>query len=187
MKNKGSSAPGVPEIGSPASPSAFKKADVGTSSIRAPEIHSVPKQDLISKLQRMAPGWNAETEKIFALPDTLFKIEEDAATYYSKSESFGVGDVLNGLQLGRFASPLPDYAVGLFSTGGTAQIVLIDSSRNIIVRGKLFSVHDSKPEKDWSSFTQSVKSALAVAAQAKKEGAVAVFDGILKMMKAERA
>ncbi|NYZ74500.1 hypothetical protein H0O00_05125 [Candidatus Micrarchaeota archaeon] len=202
MKKK--ETPAVPQISIPASPSAFKKADVGTSGIKvlglppipgvgflhspreavsAPETRKVPVQELLTKLKRMATGWDSEIEALFGLPETLFKIEQDNSTYYSKNEAFGIGDTLTGLQQGRFFAPLPEYGIGIFSTGGSVQIILIDSGRNIVVRGKLFSVHDPDQQKDWATFKEAINTTLATAPDARKQGGVAVFDGRLKVIK----
>ncbi|MCI0503381.1 hypothetical protein L0Y65_01565 [Candidatus Micrarchaeota archaeon] len=183
MRKSDSSAKNVPQISMPASSSAFRNAKAGTPTSRPPEIQSVSRADALAQLKGTAAGWDRELEGLFAMPERLYKLQGDSATYYSKNESFGLGEVLDGLSFGKLPRELPEYGFCLYSSGGAVHFALVDGVRNFVVHARLFSIHDQNPEKDWGVVKEAIRSALTLSADARKQGAAAVYDGMLSAMR----
>lgn len=137
---------------------------------------------VLEELRSMGKGWDKEIESLLELPATLLRSSGDGVKYYSKEESFGIGDVVLGLRYGNLGLPKTGYGIAVYDTSGSVYFVLVDMRRRIIVRERLFCIHDEPPEKDWAAIKNAIRAAssLSSAEPARKEGAIAVSDGTLR-------
>lgn len=182
MKKSGSGAKNAPQILVPASPSAFKRAMPASAAQGAPEVQEITRQDMVAALIGMAPGWDRYIEGMLKIPDNLFRMSLDSGTFYSKGRAFGLAAVIEGLRSEKLPSPLPEYGICLYSTGGSEHLVLVDGDRNFIVHARMFSIHGPF-QANWPEIKESLRLALGVSEEARKQGGVAVFDGTLRIVR----
>ena len=163
-----------------APPKAFFKEPASSKARPQPSGKTVSYGEVLEELRGMGKGWDKETESLLGLPATLFRTSGDGARYYSKEESFAIGDVVLGLRYGELGTPRTSYGIAVYDTSGTTYLVLVDMRRRIIVRERLYCVHDEPPEKDWSAVKDAIRAAAALSAG--DPAIIAVSDGTLRTL-----
>jgi hypothetical protein len=176
--------PNAVEAISPPPKSFFKAEDAPGP--RPPPASRVTSGEVLGELRRIGKGWDDEIESLLELPATLLRSSGEGAKYYSKEESFGIGDVVIGLRYGSLGLPKTNYGIAVYDTSGSVYFVLVDMRRRIIVRERLYCIHDQPPEKDWAAVKEAIKdaSSLASSESSRKGTAIAIYDGILRSVPA---
>jgi hypothetical protein len=146
-----------------------------------PEVKKINSSEVISTLKANGKGWTDDIAEMLSIPQKLFMMRTDSGTFYSTDERFGMSGIMS-LGPGPLKAQKTDYGIALYSTGGSVYFVLADIGRKIIVRERLFCIHDDPPEKDWSKVKERIASALSAAAE-EKEGSVIISDQQLRKAK----
>ena len=152
-----------------------------------PERKTVGAQELVSTLKSAGRGWTDDMPGLLALPErTLVMMKTEDTAYYSKDLRFGIASILSKLDSGGPINASDnEYGIALYSTGGSVYFVLADIGRKIIVRERMFCIHEKPQEKDWKDVKLNMDSALVFAASAEK-GTVIVSDaGSIRKAKLE--
>ena|GEM_PF-6178301 len=144
-------------------------------------IRKISREEAVQKIRRVTADWNDLTAKTLKLPSELFIFEQAAGLSLSADDKFGIIGVERYLAEGRPDLPLPklpDYGIGL-SERGSSYVTLVDMSRRIIVRMRVFSVHELEDSK-WTVFSNAVRDAAAAATRIRKNDMVIINnDGFL--------
>ncbi len=183
-KKARSGEPRVAEIITPL-PKSFS-SEAAAPKAEPPPARRISSGEVLGELRSLGKGWDKETEALLELPATLLRSSGEGAKYYSKEEGFGIGDVVLGLRYGNLGLPKTGYGIAIYDTSGSVYFVLVDMRRRIIVRERLYCIHDEPPEKDWSSVRSAIRAASSLASgdAARKEGAIAISDGALRTVPA---
>jgi len=190
-KKGGNDNKGVVEVLTPASRSFFKnlKPPREVQDIEMPEVQMFSSDKVINSIKFLGKGWDKETEKLLAVPDAVFFFDGGRSRHFSESREFGDEVLLESISSRRLYLPESEYVIVLYETSSTVYFVLADARRRIVVREQLQCLHDDPPEKDWGIIKEEIKEALKLAGsdRAKKEGFFAVYDGDLRLVRAEKA
>lgn len=177
-KRKGSGEPARPErkIG--------KSLSLESPTAEAPQgLKTVGSEDVIDALKGIGRGWTEDIRGLLSLPPRLFMKRSDEGTLYSRDLRFGIEDVLASMDSGSLKARMTDYGIAVYSTGGgEVLLVFADLGRRVVIREKLFSIHDKPPEKDWKGISGRMQDALSIAAP-EKEGTAILWDEIIRKVK----
>ncbi len=158
----------IPRIGIPADPKYFGKIEPRNSATPSPKPEKISRAELVEKLKATGTGWDAEAKELLAMPEEIFMLEEDGATYYCDSEDFSVFfHLLSSLSGGKKIESLPEFGLALYSTGGSVFMVFADGERNIVLKNRMFCIHDEPQEKDWESVRETIRELLKIADEKK--------------------
>ncbi len=155
----------------------FSRVSPADSRIPAPEARQVSSKQVLGTLKAYGKGWDAELEKLLNVPDRLFMLEMDDATYYSSENRFGFSDMMLSMGSGTLKRPPADYGIALYGKGGSVYFILADMNRRIVVRERLHCIHENPPERDWGQVKAKIKDALALAERGGNKAAV--YDQVL--------
>jgi hypothetical protein len=125
--------------------------------------------DVIATLKASGMEWTDEILPLLSIPEHILMLQTDSGTFYSADERFGILGIPAALGPGPLSCQKTDYGIALYSTGGNAYFILADLSRRIIVRERIFSIHDNPPEKDWNIVLEKIRAALSAAMDAKED------------------
>jgi hypothetical protein len=154
----------VPRIGIPLAPGYFGKMEPRNSAKPSPKPDKIQRKELIEALRSTGTGWDAEAKELLAIPEMLFKLEAEDATYYCASDDFsGLFHVLSALASGKKIEALPEFGLALYSTGGSVFLVFADAHRNIVLKEKMFCVHEQPHEKSWEVIRLSLRELIKAA------------------------
>ena len=142
------------------------------------QMRTVSSEDIVAELKATGRGWTEDIRGLLAVPPQLFVRKSAEGSYYSKDLRFGITEILSGLDSGPIKARPTDYGIALYSTGGGVYFVLADLGRRIIIRERLFSIHDKPPERDWKEIKERIRDALSIAAGDK--GHAVVSDGMVR-------
>lgn len=156
----------VPRIGIPVDPKYFGKQEPRNSSATAPKPEKISRKQLLEKLKQTGTGWDAEAKELLGAPEELFMLEDGGATYYCDSEDFSVlFHLLSSLSGGKKLESLPTFGLALYSTGGSVFMVFADGERNIVLKDRMFCIHDEPQEKSWEPIRETIRELLKVASE----------------------
>lgn len=145
----------------------------------------VGSDEALAILRSTGTGWSEDIADLLSAPPDLHMLRTDSGTYFSDGPVFAITGLPEALAFGD-VSKLRGFGLALYSTGGSVYFMLMDMGRGIIVREKIFSIHDSPPEKDWAKVKSLILGSLEAAGEARKEGYVVVCDPLMRRMKAPR-
>jgi hypothetical protein len=146
-------------------------------------VKVVTSEDVIETLKANGKGWSDDVGDMLALPRKLFVMRSEEASFYSGDLRFGIMGINSALAAGKLSARETDYGIALYSTGGSIYFVLADLKRRIIVRERVFCIHDKPPEKDWAEVKERIGNALSLATSDLKEGSVIISDQIVRKVK----
>ncbi|MEW6722703.1 MAG: hypothetical protein AB1324_05565 [Candidatus Micrarchaeota archaeon] len=155
--------------------------------VAVPKPVKVDRSSLINALKGFGEGFDEELEQLLQVPEKLYLTTGGAYRHYSKDEKGGIGFLMQGLQVGKLYAPDTEFGVVLYETASTIYVVIADSKRRVVVRGRLQCLYDEEMAKDWAPVKEDLKAALSLASskEAQAGGLYAVADGTLKLMKPE--
>ncbi len=182
-KKSGTGKPDM-ELISPPSPS-FYKAQPKAEPAPAQKAQVVSGTDLIDAMRAQGTDWDERLAKLVNAPASLHKRSVDGMTQYSKSGRFEIDSILSGLALHRVGAGLTDFGAAFYSTQGSVYFVFADMERRVIVKERVFCIHETPPEKSWRSVAGHIEAALSYAQsdELRKNGLVAVYDQMLSAVK----
>ena len=121
-------------------------------------MNKISKVDIIKKLASVAPGWSADVEKTFLIPEDLY-MQEQLPYLYLCSEP-DVNHLINVLQSFMRAEELPvklpKYGIAINETAGSVYATFVDMNRKIAVRQQINSLHETNPE-GWPRLARAIK------------------------------
>jgi hypothetical protein len=139
-------------------------------------------EEVISTLKSIGKDWTDDIPSLLRLPERLFMLKSGDGTYYSGDERFGIMGIPAALGPEPLKAGKGDYGIALYSTGGgSVYFVLEDMSRGIIVRERIYCIHEKPPEGSWASVRGHIEAALA--ASSAHKGSVAVHDLSLRVLR----
>ncbi len=139
--------------------------------------------ELAKQLSALGKNWDKELEGLLDMPSVMLVSSGGTAQYYSNDINFTISEIVSNL-LRNASLPRSAEAFGIarIETANNTYIVIADMRRRVIVKKRLMSIQ-SEVTLDWADVKSELKSALAAAEDAKKEGLVAVYDGSLRTVK----
>ncbi|MFN7991177.1 MAG: hypothetical protein U0R44_03385 [Candidatus Micrarchaeia archaeon] len=183
-KNPKPTASTIVDIVIPPKGSFFKKAPPANAEI--PKTEKVSRSKVIEELRGLGRGWTEDIAALLGLPQELYRSSGEGTIYFSKEREFGIGETALGLSSGRLRAPKTQYGIAIHDRAGSVYIILVDMQRRIIVRERLFCMHDQPPEKDWGAVKTAILSAGALMTDAERgKGSIAVFDGSARLLPPE--
>ncbi|MEW6721920.1 MAG: hypothetical protein AB1324_01520 [Candidatus Micrarchaeota archaeon] len=150
-----------------------------------PKPQKVDSGEVIAVLRATGKGWTDDIRELLRLPAQLYMIRTGDGTFYSSDERLGILGIPAALGPEPLKAEKIDYGIALYSTGGSVYFILADMERRIIVRERMFCIHEKPPETDWTLVKEGIQSALSASESetARKQGLIAVFDRALKLVK----
>lgn len=123
-------------------------------------VRKISKADAVERIRRVTADWNDLTARVLNLPPELFILEQGANVSLSIDNNFGIIPVENYLVEGWNQTQLPklpEYGIGLSERSST-YMTLVDMSRRIVVRARIYSAHEPDDSK-WTSFSNAIRKA----------------------------
>jgi hypothetical protein len=146
-----------------------------------PAIKMVSADDAAATLSQIGRDWSEDIKRELSIPQKLYSMKTSDATFYSSNERFSIMGVPAALGSQPLKAEKGDYGIALYSSGGSVYFVLEDMNRGIIVRERIYCIHDTPPEGSWTAVREAVRAALD--ASGSKKGMVAAYDLTLRMLK----
>ncbi len=146
-----------------------------------PSVRKVSSADVVSALRQIGRGWSDDIQRALGIPDQMYMLKTGDGTFYSADERFSIMGIPAALGPEPLKAEKNDYGIALYSTGGSVYFVLEDMSRGIIVRERIYCIHERPPEGSWEPVGQAIRAALEAAGSHK--GMVAAYDKTLRMLK----
>jgi hypothetical protein len=162
-------------------PMPFSEAAPKAEPAPRPKPDIVSGQDLLNVMKASGGAWDERLSGLIRPPETLYKRNVDGMTQYSSNGRFEIVDVLAGLPFGKISGSLTDFGAAFYSTQGSVYFVFADMERKVVVKERVFCIHENPPEKGWSEIADRLADAISYSEQAKKKGIV-VSDGGLKVI-----
>lgn len=164
-------------------PASFFKNQPKAEAAPAPKPRTVPGEDLINAMKAHGADWDDSVARLINAPQTLFKRSVGGMTQYSKSGKFDIDRIVSDLALHNLSSGLTDFGAAFYSTQGSVYFVFADMERRVIVKERLFCIHETPPERSWREVAEHIEAALSYAQDKASKGLVAVYDQMLSAMK----
>lgn len=146
-----------------------------------PSIRKVSSEDVAGALRQVGRDWSEDIRGALRIPAQLYMLKTVDGTFYSADDRFSITGIPAALGPEPLKAEKNDYGIALYSTGGSVYFVLEDMNRGIIVRERIYCIHDTPPEGSWAAVGQAVRAALDAAGS--KKGMVAAYDQGLRMLK----
>ncbi len=146
-----------------------------------PNVRKVSSDEVVGALRQIGRDWSEDIRRDLRIPGQMYMLKTGDGTFYSADDRFSIMGIPAALGPEPLKAEKNDYGIALYSSGGSVYFVLEDMSRGIIVRERIYCIHERPPEGSWEPVGRAIRAALDAAGSHK--GMVAAYDQTLRMLK----